>query len=177
LSLLKRQQVAKHGKCGLLDGSQMEISFEFYKENLMQISFVIPGQPVAKGRPKFARRGAHVVAYTPEKTASYENLVKMAATACMCGREPSGKPIALSVSINLQIPANWSKKRRALAEAGTIYATKKPDADNVLKGIEDGCNGIVWRDDAQVVRVMLEKRYSAMPSALVRVIEIDGEAA
>jgi Holliday junction resolvase RusA-like endonuclease len=143
----------------------------------MKIEFTVPGQPVAKGRPKFARRGAHVVAYTPEKTASYENLVKLAATACMCGHEPSGKPIALWVSLNLQIPASWSMKRRALAESGAIYATKKPDADNVLKGIKDGCNGIVWRDDAQVVRVMLKKRYSATPSALVRVIEIDGESA
>lgn len=141
------------------------------------IEFIIPGQPVAKGRPKFARRGAHVVAYTPEKTASYENLVKIAATTAMCGQVPSGKPIALSISINLQIPASWSGKRRAQAELGAIYATKKPDADNVLKGIKDGCNGIVWRDDAQVVRVMLEKRYSATPRALVRVIEIEGESA
>lgn len=141
------------------------------------IEFIIPGQPVAKGRPKFARRGAHVVAYTPEKTASYESLVKLAASRAMAGAEPSAAPIDLVVELRLQIPASWSGKRRALAESGVIYATKKPDADNVLKGIKDGCNGIVWRDDAQVVRVMLEKRYSAMPRALVRVIEIEGECA
>lgn len=141
------------------------------------IEFTIPGQPVAKGRPKFARRGAHVVAYTPAKTASYENLVKLAATSMMCGNEPSAKPIALSVTICLQVPASWSNKRRSLAESGAIYATKKPDADNILKGIKDGCNGIVWRDDSQVVRIMLEKRYSALPCALVRVAEIDGESA
>lgn len=141
------------------------------------IAFTIPGQPVAKGRPKFARRGAHVVAYTPAKTASYENLVKLAATTAMYGTQPTGAPVALSVTLNLQIPASWSKKRRAAAAAGSIYATKKPDADNVLKGIKDGCNGIVWTDDAQVVRIMIEKRYSETPSALVRVIAIDGEAA
>jgi Holliday junction resolvase RusA-like endonuclease len=43
----------------------------------------------------------------------------------------------------VQIPAGWSIKRRAPAEAATIYATNKPDADNVLKGIKDGCNGIM----------------------------------
>jgi Holliday junction resolvase RusA-like endonuclease len=141
------------------------------------IEFIVPGQPVPKGRPKFARRGKNVVAYTPAKTVSYENLVKHAATTAMCGVQPTPKPVALSVTLNLQIPVSWSKKRRAAAVAGAIYATKKPDADNVLKGIKDGCNGIVWGDDAQVVRIMLEKRYSESPHALVRVIVIDGEAA
>lgn len=143
----------------------------------MMVAFHIPGQPVAKGRPKFARRGAHVVAYTPAKTASYENLVKLAATVAMCGLEPTAAPVALSVSLSMQIPASWSKKRRALAASGAICATKKPDADNVLKALKDGCNGIVWRDDAQVVRIMLEKRYSETPGALIKVIETGGESA
>jgi Holliday junction resolvase RusA-like endonuclease len=141
------------------------------------IAFTIPGQPVAKGRPKFARRGAHVVAYTPAKTASYENLVKLAATTAMCGAQPTAAPVALSVTLNLQIPASWSKKRRDAAVAGAICATKKPDADNVLKGIKDGCNGIVWADDAQVVRIVLDKRYSETPCAVVHVVEVAGEAA
>jgi len=143
----------------------------------MMTTFTIPGQPVAKGRPKFARRGAHVVAYTPAKTASYENLVKLAASTAMRGSEPTARPVALQVTLNLQVPASWSNKRRAAAVAGTICATKKPDADNVLKGIKDGCNGIVWADDAQVVRIMIEKRYSETPSAVVHVIEVAGESA
>lgn len=143
----------------------------------MRVDFVIPGQPVAKGRARFARRGAHVVAYTPAKTASYENLVKIAATLAMCGTQPTAAPVFLSVTLNLQIPASWSKKRQALAAAGSIAATKKPDADNVLKGIKDGCNGIIWRDDAQVVRIIIVKRYSETPSALIKVMETGGEAA
>jgi Holliday junction resolvase RusA-like endonuclease len=132
---------------------------------------------VAKGRPKFARRGVHVVAYTPAETVSYENLVKMAATLAMRGTEPTAGPVALTVSLSMQIPASWSNKRRALAAAGLIAATKKPDADNVLKGIKDGCNGIIWRDDAQVVRIALEKRYSETPGARVEVAAMEGQAA
>ena len=143
----------------------------------MIVTFNIPGQPVAKGRPKFARRGAHVVAYTPAATVSYENLVKMAATLAMRGVEPTAGPVALSVSLSMQIPASWSNKRRALAAAGSIAATKKPDADNVLKGIKDGCNGIIWRDDAQVVRITLEKRYSETPGARIEVLAGEGSAA
>lgn len=141
------------------------------------ICFEIPGQPVAKGRPKFARRGAHVVAYTPAKTASYESLVKLAATAAMAGREPSAAPIQLTIFLAMQIPASWSNKRRDGALSGVICATKKPDADNVLKGIKDGCNGIVWRDDAQVVQITLRKDYGPIPFARVTVRELPGAAA
>lgn len=141
------------------------------------ICFEIPGQPVAKGRPKFARRGAHVVAYTPAKTVSYENLVKFAATEAMQGMRPSFKPIYLTIELFMQIPASWSAKRRALAESGDIMPTKKPDADNILKGIKDGCNGIVWRDDAQVVRIGLGKLYSDRPRAVVCISEGQGEPA
>lgn len=141
------------------------------------IAFTIPGQPVAKGRPKFARRGNFVTTYTPEKTQNYENLVKMAATNAMAGAEPTPGPIALELMLLLQIPASWSKTKRARAVNGAVCATKKPDADNVLKGIKDGCNGIVWRDDAQVVQILIHKKYSEMPRAVVSIRELPGETA
>ena len=48
-----------------------------------RVEFVVPGKPVAKGRPRFARHGAHVRTFTPEATERYENLVKMAARAAI----------------------------------------------------------------------------------------------
>lgn len=141
------------------------------------ISFNIPGQPVAKGRPKFARRGAFVTTYTPEKTVNYENLVKMAASQGMAGRTPSAAPLEMEVCLWMQIPASWSKKKRAAAVIGQVMPTKKPDADNCLKGLKDGCNGIVWRDDAQVVSIILQKKYSETPMACIIVRELQGDAA
>jgi Holliday junction resolvase RusA-like endonuclease len=38
-------------------------------------------------------------------------------------------------------------------------------------------NWIIWVDDAQVVRIVLEKRYSETPSALVEVTLVAGESA
>lgn len=141
------------------------------------IDFTIPGQPVAKGRPKFARRGNHVTAYTPEKTQSYENLVKLAASQAMAGGQPYVGPVQLDVYLGMQIPASWSKLRQRSASNGRIAATKKPDADNVLKAIKDGCNGIVWRDDAQVVQLSVRKCYDLTPRAIVCIRELEGEAA
>lgn len=141
------------------------------------IEFIVPGQPVPKGRPKFARRGKGVVAYTPAKTVAYESAVQSAATEAMAGREPSARPIKLVVNLELEVPSSWSKKRRNLALAGQIRATKKPDADNVLKGLKDACNGIVWKDDAQVVCIELWKAYGASPGAFVSVLEVEGAPA
>ena len=143
----------------------------------MNISFTVPGQPVAKGRPKFARRGNFVTAYTPAKTVAYESMVKVLASEAMQGQEPSGAPMELIISLVMQIPVSWNGKRRAKCESGLIRATKKPDADNVLKAIKDGCNGIVWRDDAQVVKLEVSKNYGDRPRAIVSICEAEGESA
>ncbi|MEK7916625.1 RusA family crossover junction endodeoxyribonuclease [Burkholderia contaminans] len=138
-----------------------------------RVEFVIPGEPVAKGRPKFARRGAHVTTYTPEKTARYENLVKLAARAAMGSVEPYAGPIRLIVHIGLPIPASWSLKKQEAAAAGAIGATKKPDADNIVKSVKDGMNGVVYVDDGQVVDLWVSKRYARAPGVRVEAIELN----
>jgi Holliday junction resolvase RusA-like endonuclease len=140
-------------------------------------SFTVPGQPVAKGRARFARRGNFVTTYTPEPTARYENLVKVAAAEAMKGATPMQGPIRLGVSILLQIPASWSKRKQAQALDGLIAATKKPDADNVLKAIKDGMNGVVYLDDAQAVEIQVMKRYAAVPGVSVVAEELPLERA
>ncbi len=124
------------------------------------IWFVIPGAAVGKGRPKFARRGNFVTAYTPEKTASYENLVKILASEAMQDHQIIEGPAKVAIWIWVTPPASWSQKKQRAALAHEILPTSKPDADNVLKGIFDAMNEIVWRDDKQVVELSVRKRYS-----------------
>lgn len=133
------------------------------------ITFTIPGIPVAKGRPKFARRGAFVSAYTPEKTASYENLVKVVAQQSMHGRVLLDGPVSVVIWLYVSPPASWSKKKQADALASATYPTSKPDMDNVVKGIFDACNSIVWVDDKQVVDLFCGKRFAVTPCATVEV--------
>ena len=133
------------------------------------IAFVIPGAPVGKGRPKFARRGAFVTAYTPEKTASYENLVKLAASGAMAGRPPMEGAADVSIALFVTPPASWSQKKQRAALLGQVFPTSKPDIDNVIKGIFDAMNGIVWQDDKQVVSLRVFKRYSDTARASVEV--------
>lgn len=46
------------------------------------------------------------------------------------------------------------------------------DADNVLKAVCDGMNGVVFKDDSQAVSVVLAKRYGETPRLRVMVAEV-----
>lgn len=138
----------------------------------IMIEFFIPGDPVPKGRARHARVGAGVRTYTPAKTAKYEAAVKTAARAAMAGAEAISSPVRLSLVIRLAAPSSWSKKRRAEAYGRMIAPTKKPDASNVVKSVEDGMNGVVYRDDSQIVQLVVSKVYSPWPGVAVRVFPL-----
>ncbi|KAG0278175.1 hypothetical protein BGZ96_002528 [Linnemannia gamsii] len=123
------------------------------------ITFTIPGQPIAKGRARSFIRNGHVAHYTPEKTARYENLVRLAAQQAMGGEAPVECAVALIVHAFLPIPASWSLKKQQAAAIGEITPTKRPDLDNIIKAIKDGANGVTWKDDSQVIDVRASKRY------------------
>ncbi|WGS53551.1 RusA family crossover junction endodeoxyribonuclease [Paraburkholderia sp. D15] len=153
---------------------------------MKQIVFSVPGTPVAKGRAKSSSRidvgqnGQQRVFtrhYTPETTVKYENLVRLAAQEAMRGAEPFDRPVELTVAIYLPIPQSWSKKKQEKARTGLIGATKKPDADNVLKALKDGMNGVVYVDDARITDVLLKKRYALSPRVDVVARQLEQEAA
>lgn len=135
----------------------------------MSIEFTIPGAPVAKGRPRFARRGNFITAYSPEKTVNYENLVKVMASQAMRAKPPISEAVDVSVTIFVVPPASWSKKKVTQALVHEIWPTKKPDIDNHVKILFDGMNGIVFIDDAQVVRLQATKMYSHTAHAHVSI--------
>lgn len=151
-----------NGRTETEGGSSME------KESAA-VAFVIPGTPVGKGRPKFARRGNFTMAYTPEKTASYENLVKVKAEEAMTGKPVFAGAVEVFIRIIVTPPDSWSQKKKRAALAGEIYPTTKPDWDNVGKGICDAMNEIVFKDDKQIVDARVTKRYGQVARAAVEV--------
>lgn len=140
---------------------------------LRSVAFEVLGAPVAKGRPRFSRQNGRPHVHTDAKTESYEGLVKFKARAAMRSAAPYAGPVRLVIYIGLPIPASWSQKRQSAAAAGLIGATKKPDADNVVKALKDGMNGVVYVDDGQVVDLIVSKRYTRTPCARVEAIELD----
>ena len=90
-------------------------------------------------------------------------------------------PLALDLTLFVAIPKSTTKRDRARIVEGSYHPTKKPDLDNVLKAITDAMNGIVYEDDAQIVRITTAKVYSDTPRAEVSVMaradEVAGVAA
>ena len=133
------------------------------------VTFTVPGEPVGKGRARFARRGAFVSAYTPEKTVRYENMVGLAADLAMNGRPLFTGACSIKVEAYCSIPQSWSKKKRAAAMAGTLRPTTKPDLDNILKALGDAMNSVVFHDDKQIAEVAMGKFYADTPRLEVAV--------
>lgn len=127
------------------------------------LAFTIPGDPRGKGRPRATAIGGRARMFTDAKTVNYENLVKMAASHALAGREPLDEPLSVRVSVRMVPAASHSAKKRAAMLSGEIMPTKLPDIDNVVKAVLDGCNKVAFRDDALIVRLSAQKTYSATP--------------
>ena len=52
------------------------------------------------------------------------------------------------------------------------WTTKKPDSDNIIKIILDGLNGVCYHDDAQICRVIFEKKYAEIPETKITIMEL-----
>lgn len=132
----------------------------------MTFTFEIVGEPQGKGRPRFSTRGGFVKTYTPEKTASYENFVKVCYLNKYKGQKLDGEIIAEIIAY-FSIPKSFSKKKRVQAIEGKIMPTKKPDTDNIAKTILDSLNGIAFEDDKQVVALLVKKIYGEEAKVVV----------
>ena len=141
------------------------------------LQFELDGEPGHKGRPR-ARivsprdgRPSFIHFYAEPATAAYEKTLSEYVGLLMRHREPTLQPVALLIHAYLKVPKSWGPTDRAKAFAGNIRPGSKPDFDNFAKSCCDAMNGIVWRDDAQVVDGRCIKLYSARPALRVEVRE------
>jgi Holliday junction resolvase RusA-like endonuclease len=124
----------------------------------MTHTWVVLGDPVGKGRPRFAVRGNHAVAYTPERTRNWEAIAREV-FACHWDGPPYEGAAALSVTAVFARP---KRLMRAKDSDDRLWHTSMPDTDNVVKAVADALEqaGVV-RNDSQIVQVTACKLYSA----------------
>lgn len=126
------------------------------------VSFHVPGAPQGKGRARsFKKPGGGIGHYTPEKTRTYEGMIRALAREAMYRQLIIEGPVELSLLIVMPVPKSWPEWKKAMAAHGQILPTAKPDGDNVAKACKDALNGVLWVDDAQVVSLTLRKVYGA----------------
>jgi Holliday junction resolvase RusA-like endonuclease len=125
------------------------------------LQFHIDAEPVPKGRPKFSQVGGFMRAYTPKKTSDYESIVRATAQQAMGPTDLLETAVGVYLYIRLPIPQSHSKKRKEACLSGQEKPIKKPDIDNLAKSILDGMNGVIWKDDSQIVSLHVTKVYSS----------------
>ena len=122
----------------------------------MKIEFFVP-EIRGKGRPRLTKSG---VAFTDAKTRSYENLVKLLALQAMenAGATVTDKPVKAIINAYFEIPKSYTKKKVQAIINGEIKPAK-PDVDNIIKSLLDGCNKIIFKDDVQIYTLTATKSY------------------
>ena len=116
---------------------------------------VIPGDPVAQGRPKATVRFGRATIYDPKKSKVWK-----AGAALILGQSaPStllAGPLAVRVTAVFRLPKKYHSKRNPVAERR--WHDHLPDLENVVKAVFDAATGVWWEDDRQVVHLVSSKK-------------------
>lgn len=135
---------------------------------VLDIEFTVDMMPAGKARPRMGKFGM----YTPKKTQDAERMIAVIAKAAMRGRPPTTHPVTMMVSVTFPIPVSYRGAKRSGAESGQLLPAKKIDIDNSVKLVADALNAIVYIDDAQVCRLVAEKKYGQKAQLWIRVFDL-----
>ena len=114
------------------------------------ITFTVPGNPIPKQSFRYAKGGG----YQPQRVKDWQDLVAQYAAIAMMGQDLYQWEVEVSIEFRRE-------------------NQRKVDLDNLSKSVLDSCNGIVWNDDKQVMKLHLEKKYDKHnPGIEVEVHEI-----
>ena len=135
----------------------------------MIYEFEVPGEIIGKERPRVNMYTGCV--YTPNKTKDYEFLVQQYFKIKYPNFQMLEGRIAINIIAYLKIPKSTNKTKTKEMLENKISPTKKPDVDNIAKSILDAMNQFVFKDDNQVSKISVEKRFALDEKAVIVVEE------
>lgn len=115
------------------------------------------------GRGKFVKPNA-------QRYLAYKNFLQWQVKQQLKDRCILSGALAVDIWFTMPIPQSWSKRKKS-AVIGE-YHVKKPDADNLVKGVFDSLNKIAWEDDNQVAKLTAVKVYGESPGIEIYVKEL-----
>lgn len=137
------------------------------------IDFVVEGKPVPAVRMTQRSKYADPAA---KKYLTYKKLVAASAISAMNRKalEKIDGTVSVQIDIFYEVPKSYTKKRKTdIYESDyQIRPEVRGDIDNVAKSILDGMNGICFKDDIQVVELIVNKRFDDAAGVSVMVKSI-----
>ena len=133
------------------------------------ISFTVYGEPIPWKRPRFNGKSKRV--YEDSKVRDYKARVIEAFEESGGRVYEKDVPLRMSIRFYLSVPRSASEKRK-VDLISNFFPTKRPDNDNLYKGIADALNGIAYYDDSQIVVTHIHKLWSVNPRAEINIGEV-----
>ena len=130
----------------------------------MRYEFSIPSIPIAQPRARAVAFRGHARMHDAPKTHAihaYKATVRQVVAEQI--QSPIAGPVSISFEFVFPRPENHygsGSKSDHLKDSAPRWHTKKPDLDNVCKGLKDALKGVAWNDDSQVAEYgQSGKRY------------------
>ena len=135
----------------------------------MTYEFEVPGKVIGKGRPRLNSYTG--VVYTPTKTKDYETLVEQ----YFLLKYPRFKALEGRIKVNIiayfSTPKSTKKSDINEMLENNISPTKKPDIDNIVKVVLDSMNKFAFKDDNQITKLEVEKKYALEDKVHIKIEE------
>ncbi len=135
----------------------------------MIYEFEVPGKVIGKGRPRLNSYTG--IVYTPTKTKDYETLVEQYFLIKYPKFNQLEGRIKVSIVAYFIIPKATKKSEVEEMLLNNISPTKKPDIDNVVKIVLDSMNKFAFKDDTQITKLEIEKKYGIEEKIYIKIEE------
>lgn len=135
----------------------------------MEYEFEVIGDIKGKERPRVNTNTG--IVYTPVRTKDYETLIKQYFLLKYPRYVTAEERIGIDIVAYMKIPKNTSKIKESKMLDGAISPTKKPDIDNIAKVVLDALNKMVFKDDNQICKISVEKKYGKEEKLYIKIYD------
>jgi crossover junction endodeoxyribonuclease RusA len=137
------------------------------------ISFIVHGkaEPAGSKTTGVSNRGKRYVRDSNPASKEWKRLVSQVAGEAMAGRPLLEGPLSLTVEFFRPRPQGHFGKRGLLPSA-PVFPTTAPDTTKLVRAIEDAMQGVVYRNDSQIVSQVARKQYGEAARCEVRIQQI-----
>ena len=132
------------------------------------MKYIVPGKPVAQKRHRHTKKG---FVYDPSSKEKKDFIAKLKSLP----KKVFKGDISLQVYFYLPYPKKYyrtGKYKGILKDKVPHYCKTRPDIDNYIKFVMDCLNGLVYKDDSQVVDIYSNKLYATNPQTIIIIKEI-----